>query len=633
MGNLASKFFGEKDIDFNDDRELFNFLNKYSKSEILRYIRFLKINSLNLDDDFTEKLKDIELENTQLIPMSIEFYKKALRKVGVFNKIPMSEKEKLTKKKIYFVKPKFEIDQVKESLDNQNHDFVAINTNLQLIRESIVAMKMENINIDEYNASFNNVLLKRDMLGINKKMLRDMPKYLKLRFINCYNRLLNEVSKVPNLSIGRASYIYKINKHGPTNDIKSFRQVVTIPNVVNQFHRILSLRLSNYLLLNKYIDTTIQKGGIMGQKFAIFEQFYKIKNILKIANAKKKSVAVLFLDISNAFGNLNLQNLYQILKVYRVDNNFIKYLQTFYNNFEYYIPYPNDKNQENLENESFKWKNGLIQGCSLSPLLFVLALNYVLKSIDDSYKQNFGFDIDGVNKILLTAFVDDICIITKDVISLEFIYDKLEELLKPLGLPINKDKCAIMVNNDNYNVAGSLSAIQKVNVFKYLGEYLASDGSSTESYVQFLKHVTRRLLVLDSKNYTNDQKMYIFNAMILPWIQRKTMAMYDLERTRRLKIVSILKSYLEKWSNDVNVDIFTNINQVLSVSDDTVINNVKFSNEDIDHELEQDIDIANFVMKDSHIRIEYSQIDNDFELDMQLENYDEIIDCDESDFQ
>ncbi|MCJ7637100.1 MAG: reverse transcriptase domain-containing protein, partial [Nitrososphaeraceae archaeon] len=397
-------------------------------------------------------------------------------------------------------------------------------------------------------------------------------------------------------------------------------QLIAIPNVVNHLHRIMTLRLSEYMLKNKYLDTNIQKGGITGQKFAIFEQFFKVRNVIKQANKKNKSCAVLFLDISNAFGNVNLENMYKILEAYSVDQKFINYLKTFYSIFEYYA----DVNQ--VKTETFKWDDGLLQGCPLSPFLFATVLNYVLSHVDTTYKQDHGYTLDdtGVNptKILLTAFVDDICIICKDMASLEVVYGKLKELLSTLGLPINMGKCAVItVNNDPTTSAasGELQTIQKVNNFKYLGEYISKDGSSTESYIQFIKNLSRRLMAVDKKTCPISDKVKVFTAYISPWMQRKTMAMYDLDLQKRLKIIAILKQYLDKWNYTDPVNVFSNVMTVISESTDSIISKVKFEDEEFDAELEDNIEVANYVLKDTNISISYDQIDNEFQLDVQLE--------------
>ena len=627
MGNIASYFGDGGSNDFNEvasvelnpaefDAVDFSNFDELSKEQIISLIKSIKSKNINLPDDMTDKMKNIEIENSNLIPMSIELYQKMFALFGEFKYVD----DKNNKKRTFFVRPRFDAETVKKTINTPVQNIsTQLDTTLVQPMPSLVAMKMENITVDEFTNSFNNTLTKKDMIGINKKMLRDMPQYMKVRFINTYNKILNDLTKVNDISIGKASYIYKAGKGGATSDISSFRQIVSIPNPVTQLHRILTLRLNNYMHLNKYIDTTIQKGGVSGEKFAIFEQFYKVKSIFKHANNNKKSCAVLFLDISNAFGNLNLENLYKILAIYNVNDSFINYVKEFYSKFEYYV------DTVNIKTESFKWGDGLVQGCSMSPLLFILALNYILTHIDKQYKDTHGYDA-GTVKILLTAFMDDICIITKDLNSLDIVYKRLKELLTMLGLPINKAKCAVMVVNDATIIGGELSQIQKVNVFKYLGEYVSSDGSCTESYIQFLRGMSRKLVLIDKKQIPIGDKLKVFEQYIVPWIQRKTMAMYDINMTNRLKIVAIIKPYLEKWNHNGVVNIFSNVTPILNDSKDGIISNMKFEDSDFDNDLAQNIEVANYVLKDANIKIEYSQIDDEFQLDTELEEMYELAD-------
>ncbi|ARF12186.1 reverse transcriptase [Klosneuvirus KNV1] len=630
MGSAASYLYGSNSTttdqqstqqDNVEEEFKFDNLDDSTKTELIEFIKLLKTKNINLQDNFSEKMKDVELESTQLLPMCVELYQKMYELFGEFKQT--ADKTK-SKKKFYFVKPKFTTDDVKKA--NTVADTVQVtlplDTTMMNVTAPVVSMKNTQITMTEFTDSFGNVITKKDMMGINKRMLRDSPQYIKTRFINVFNQILKDLSLVNKISIGKGSYIYKTSKHGATSDINSFRQIVTIPNAVNQFHRIMTIRLSNYLMANKYLDTDIQKGSISGTKFAIFEQFYKVKNVFKHAKKNNKSCAVLFLDVSNAFGNLNLTNLYKVLETYGVDQGFINYLKEFYGNFEYYV----DAN--GVKSEVFKWKGGLIQGCSLSPLLFVTALNYILTHLDKTYKSTHGYSLGDVHKILLTAFVDDICVICKDVNSCEEIYKKLAELLKVLGLPVNIGKCALMVVNDNTPTTGELTKIQKVNVFKYLGEYVASDGSSTESYVQFLKSVARRLKGLDTKNVTNDVKITAFNQYLSPWIQRKMLTMYDISTVNRLKIVAIIKEYLDKWGHKDVINLFSNVSNIINESKDKIISGVNFNDNEFDEKLENDVDIANYVLKDSSVKLEYNQIDDDFQLDLEMDIVDTLEDYD-----
>lgn len=183
-----------------------------------------------------------------------------------------------------------------------------------------------------------------------------------------------------------------------------------------------------------------------------------------------------------------------------------------------------------------------------------------------------------------------------------------------------------MTVNDNGTATGELAQIQKVNVFKYLGEYVSNDGSCTESYVQFLRGVSRKLISIDKKNLKTDEKLKLFEKCVLPWMQRRTLAMYDISMTNRLKIISIIKPYFKKWGcDDGTINIFSNVTPILNNSNDSIISGFKFETAEFDEDLEQNIEISNYVLKDTSIQLDYSKIDDEFKIDSELLEYDELV--------
>lgn len=634
MGNAVSYItdaIEEQPVDSTNQGENVEFsyenLDTYDKNQLTAFIKEIVSKHIDCPEDYFNKMQNLELNATELIPMTIELYKKMFLLFGEYKKTEGTTSVR-TKKRVFFVKPQFPISDVKNTIIQRK---VIPITNFVVLMEKmpfLTCMNMNDITPLEYNESFNNTLTKKDMMGVTKKMLRDMTDYHKTRFINSFNKILDSTStgdsKVNMVAIGKGSYVYKANKNGAKNDINSFRQIISIPNVVSQFHRILALRLTNYLQQNKFVDTTIQKGGISGQKFAIFEQYYKLRNVIKDANKNKKTCAVLFLDISNAFGNLSLQQLYKVLDYYGVSDKFIAYLKQYYDNLEYYVDISGQKT------ENFKWVDGLIQGCAMSPLLFVLCINYVLKFLCKEYETGCGYQLTdsktkATKEILFVAYMDDICITCKDTNLLGIVYDKIVELFTMLGLPLNHDKSGLMtVNIPKEQINPKFANVTSLKTVKYLGEYISDDGTCSETYIQFLKHVTARLAILDKKNISTEKKIETFTSLIAPWINRKTMIMYDIGKVKTLKIVAIIKPYLEKWNNQQDIQLFYNISPILNESQDEIIKAIEFNDENFDEELENSLDLSNYILKVSPTQLMYNEIDDDTIIDLELEKYESI---------
>jgi len=588
-------------------------LNKLPKHEIIEHVKTLEIKNINTNSEVMHRLEDIELSNSNLIPMSIELYAKAFEQLGEAVREPVQNPQKIKCKKGMYVKPGFtKDDAMRTYLANQDQ---RLNTKPELITNDLVvksidakvieSMQMPSLGVGEFDEAFNNNINKKDMMGIKKVMLKNMPFYLKRRFINTYNQIL--LSSKPNLisdiSFGIGSYLYKEAKKGPANDIKSFRQVVSIPNSVSVMHKILANRIEAYFKQNDLLDTKIQKGGISGERFAIFEQFYKVKGVIKHANTHKKSCAVLFLDINNAFGSVSLDNLYLILEQYKVHEDFINYLKQYYAEFEYYI------NVNGNKTSVVRWgEAGLIQGCPLSLILFNIALNYVLVQLDNKYKATCGYSINDGLKILLIAYVDDVCICANNKQDLEIVFTEMTKLLGSINMTINKEKTALMTVNDNSPISEVFKDIQVVNRYKYLGSYVSVDGTSSESYQMLLHTLNIKLMNIDKRNISSHIKISFFEGSVLRYLQRSLMMMYDIDVKRKLKIMAIIKPYTDSWGYDKKLEIFANIDHIVDNTNDPVVKSDDLSDL-VDDELDDDI-IEHVVT--NKINISYSEINDEF---------------------
>ncbi len=226
-------------------------LDTNNKHQIIEILKALKSKNINLSEEFITKMKDIELNNKKFYPMCIELYSKLLEDLG--EHVPIPDGSGKARKRTFFVRPKFDVTVVKATVEVQTVSIACpLYTDITKPQAPKVAMKTSDILLSEYTDSFNNNVAKKDMMGISKKILRDMPIYLKTRLLNAFNVIFSSVDCLNNksadltpeqikeieccltlisgISLGRASYVYKAAKKGATDDIASFRQIIAIPN-------------------------------------------------------------------------------------------------------------------------------------------------------------------------------------------------------------------------------------------------------------------------------------------------------------------------------------------------------------------------------------------------------------------
>ena len=600
MGNIIAYFSN----DTENVEQNYTSMDDYSKEQIVEYIKNMSPHSLEIQGQYLEVFKTINMDSSNLIVMCIELYEKLAKSIPQYT--PPKPKTKSYKKSKY-VKPEFTGQQYRDYVISTTPQLVPVDLDMGEPTKPTTMLNCKGVGIVEFVESFRETNYKMDPIGMNRRILSEMTDFQKTRFINAFNRMFVNGDSTSRVAFGKGSYIYK---RGDADKVESFRVVLTIPIIMNHFHRILSIRLSDYLLKNNYIDINIQKGGINGNKMPLLQQIYKVKSVIKEANKSNKKLAMMFLDVSNAYGNLSLPVLYQIMRKYHIEDQFITYVKNYYDNFQYYI-----KTKE-WSTDLIKWSNGLVTGCPLSPVLFILALNYVLVHIDGKMKTTHGYNIKSTGHVLFTAFMDDVCIMTRNINSLQEVYTRVKNLFGLLNLPVNQKKTQIMLINED-RVDGVLSEFEYVTHYKYLGQEISNDGKSTLSYKTFLSTLGRQLHVLDaSTTKSNTEKIETFNSYILPYIHRQTAAMYDLSNAQRKFVASLVKKYTTGWNYTGDIQLFsTNINTVLESEDEVV---KMLDHEEYDN-IEDDIELLNLKYEQTDFNnYTYENVKQDVAMEEQL---------------
>ena len=89
---------------------------------------------------------------------------------------------------------------------------------------------------------------------------------------------------------------------------------------------------------NGYMDTSVQKGGVPGVAGCL-EHTSIITKIIEHAKKNRGNLAVLWLDLTNAFGTIPHKLVDLMLKTYHVPEHFHKLLQHYYDNFNMRFTY------------------------------------------------------------------------------------------------------------------------------------------------------------------------------------------------------------------------------------------------------------------------------------------------------
>ena len=141
-----------------------------------------------------------------------------------------------------------------------------------------------------------------------------------------------------------------------------------------------------------------------------------------------------FVDFKKAFDSLDWSVMWQVMEAQGMPNKIVNIIKELYNNATIAVRL----NMEGGIAKAFPQKVGIRQGCALSPAIFVLVLNFALKSYMEACEELGIKDADWL------GYADDLAIGSNGVENAEKAFHQLQAACAFVGLHCNVDKTECM---------------------------------------------------------------------------------------------------------------------------------------------------------------------------------------------
>ena len=168
--------------------------------------------------------------------------------------------------------------------------------------------------------------------------------------------------------------------------------------------------------------------------------------------------------------------------------------------------------------ESFSIESGVRQGCLLSPFLFLLAVDWIMKETTTGSRN--GIQRSLVKQLEDLDFADDLALLAHTHTQMQAKTTKLEAVSSKLGLKINTDKTkTIRINgNAREQIMINYLDIEDVTSFTYLGSVINITGGTDEDVLARTGKARSTLNTLASiwrsREITTTTKLRIFNCNV-----------------------------------------------------------------------------------------------------------------------
>lgn len=227
-----------------------------------------------------------------------------------------------------------------------------------------------------------------------------------------------------------------------------------------------------------------------------------------------RKLALTSVDAEKAFDNLNWELLIITLEEMNFGLIFVNAIKGIYKEQKSYLIV------NEVKSERFKLWKGTRQGCPLSPLLFILVLEVMLRRIRQN-KDIVGLKL-GKYENKYRAYADDVMFISEDPIHI------LPELLKEVnqfgelvGFKTNYKKTNIICKNMTRKEEEELQLKIKCEVMrkvKYLGIFITKKNTELykNNYEVVIEEIKRKLQIWNKLNLSLLGRIAMIKMMVLP---------------------------------------------------------------------------------------------------------------------
>jgi len=318
-----------------------------------------------------------------------------------------------------------------------------------------------------------------------------------------------------------------VPKKGDLSKCDNYRGIALMSTVAKLYNKVLLYRIRP--ILDKILRPT-QNG--FRPKRSTTQQVLALRILTEAcSNHRDSPLIVTFIDFTKAFDSINWKYLRAILTLYGIPEKLVAAIMSLYEGTHAHV-----RTSEGIS-PPFALTQGVLQGDTLAPYLFIIVLDYVLRRAIPN--PSIGFPLNGGTRrtakyVTDLAYADDIATITTDAAQAQQMLRAIEREALPVGLKINRGKteamCFPAAATPVDKISMAAGEIEWVQDFKYLGSHIQSSVKDMLARIPLAWKAATALRRLWKSALSDYIKGRMFNTLIVTilfygsetWVLNKT---------------------------------------------------------------------------------------------------------------
>ena len=241
------------------------------------------------------------------------------------------------------------------------------------------------------------------------------------------------------------------------------------------------------------------------------DNIFILRNIIEQCTEWQRQLVINFIDFEKAFDSLHRDSIWKILRNYGIPSKIVNTIKLFYEEFRCTVGETADT--------SFFVKSGVRQGCVMSSLLFITAIDWVMKRTVQN--SNTGIRWTLLSNLEDIDYADDLALFSHTEHHMQSKTSDLQRNSSLLGLKINIRKTELLSLNTREppNIELNGQPISCTSSFTYLGSIVTSDGGAEQEVKTRLgkaRSAFQRLRnIWKSTSISRHTKVKIYNSCVI----------------------------------------------------------------------------------------------------------------------